>query len=80
MNPPFFSYSVSEPVGVCGQIIPWNFPILMAIFKLAPVLCTGCTTILKPAENTPLTALKLGEILLECEIPEGVVNIVPGFG
>lgn len=74
------AYEKKAPVGVCGQIIPWNFPLLMAILKLAPVLATGCTTVLKPAENTTLSALKLGEILLESGCPEGVVNIVPGYG
>ncbi len=76
----FFSYTLREPVGVCGQIIPWNFPILMAAWKLAPALACGNTVILKPAEQTPLTALRLGELLLEAGVPEGVVNILPGFG
>ena len=67
-------------MGVCGQIIPWNFPFLMSSFKIAPVLATGCTTVLKPAENTPLSALKLGDYILEAGLPEGVVNIVPGLG
>jgi len=80
MTGPFLSYTRKDPVGVCGQITPWNFPILMAIFKLAPVLATGCTTVLKPAENTPLTALKLGEYIAEAGYPEGVVNVVPGLG
>ncbi len=73
-------YTRKEPVGVCGQIIPWNFPLLMAIWKLAPVLATGCTTVLKPAEQTPLTALRLGELALEAGFPEGVVNVVAGDG
>ena len=60
MNGPYLSYTQPVPVGVCGQIIPWNFPLLMAAFKIAPVLATGCTSVLKPAENTPLSALKLG--------------------
>ena len=76
----FFSYTLREPVGVCGQIIPWNFPLLMAAWKLAPALACGNTLILKPAEQTPLTALRLGELLLEAGVPPGVVNIVPGFG
>ena len=80
MNGPFLAYEKKVPVGVCGQIIPWNFPILMAILKLAPVLATGCTTVLKPAENTTLSALKLGEILVESGMPPGVVNILPGLG
>jgi aldehyde dehydrogenase (NAD+) len=76
----FFSYTLREPVGVCGQIIPWNFPLLMAAWKLAPGLACGNTLVLKPAEQTPLTALRLGELLLEAGVPPGVVNIVPGFG
>src|SRR5262245_51581590 len=76
----FFSFTLREPVGVCGQIIPWNFPLLMAAWKLAPALACGNTCVLKPAEQTPLTALRLGELLLEAGIPPGVVNIVPGFG
>ena len=66
---PYFSYTKNDPIGVVGAIIPWNFPFLLACFKLAPVLATGCTTILKPAENTPLSALKLAEILVECGMP-----------
>jgi acyl-CoA reductase-like NAD-dependent aldehyde dehydrogenase len=77
---PYFNYTLREPVGVVGAIIPWNFPILMAAWKLAPALCAGNTVILKPAEQTPLTALMLGEILAEAGVPEGVVNIVPGYG
>ena len=80
MSGPFMAYERREPVGVCGQIVPWNFPILMSSFKIAPVLATGCTMVLKPAENTSLSALKLGEILLESGMPEGVVNILPGYG
>lgn len=76
----FFSYTTREPVGVVGQIIPWNFPLLMAAWKLGPALATGCTVVLKPAEQTPLSALRLGELILEAGYPEGVVNIVPGFG
>lgn len=80
MTGPFLSYTQNVPRGVCGQIIPWNFPLLMAIFKIAPVLATGCTSVLKPAENTPLSCLKLGEYLLEAGMPEGAINIVPGLG
>jgi len=69
-----------RPVGVCGQIIPWNFPLLMAAWKLAPALACGNTCVLKPAETTPLTAIRLAEILQECELPAGVVNIVTGAG
>jgi aldehyde dehydrogenase (NAD+) len=76
----FFSFTLREPVGVCGQIIPWNFPLLMAAWKLGPALACGNTSVLKPAEQTPLTALRLGELLLEAGVPAGVVNIVPGFG
>lgn len=76
----FMAYQNKHPLGVVGQIVPWNFPMLMATFKLAPILTTGCTTILKPAENTPLSALKLGEILVDSGVPKGVVNIVPGLG
>jgi acyl-CoA reductase-like NAD-dependent aldehyde dehydrogenase len=79
-DPNFFNFTLREPVGVCGQIIPWNFPLLMAAWKLGPALACGNTVVLKPAEQTPLTALRLGELLLEAGVPEGVVNIVPGFG
>jgi len=76
----YLAYTVREPVGVVGQIIPWNFPLLMAAWKLGPALATGCTVVLKPAEQTPLTALRLGELIQEAGIPDGVVNIVPGYG
>ena len=76
----YVSYTRPEPIGVVGQIIPWNFPLLMAAWKLGPALATGCTVVLKIAEETPLSALKLGELLLEAGLPDGVVNIVPGFG
>lgn len=76
----YHAYTRVEPVGVVGQIIPWNFPLLMAAWKLAPALTTGCTVVLKVAEETPLSALRLGEILLEAGIPAGVVNIITGFG
>ncbi|MBM7715698.1 acyl-CoA reductase-like NAD-dependent aldehyde dehydrogenase [Bacillus thermophilus] len=76
----FFNYTRHEPVGVVGQIIPWNFPIMMALWKIAPALATGCTIILKPAEQTPLSALYLGKLIEEAEFPKGVINIVPGFG
>ena len=74
------AFTRKEPVGVVAQIIPWNYPLLMAAFKIAPVLATGCTSVLKPSELTPLTALKLGEILVESGVPDGVINIVPGLG
>jgi acyl-CoA reductase-like NAD-dependent aldehyde dehydrogenase len=79
-TPDVLCYTRKEPVGVCGQMIPWNFPLLMAVWKLAPVLAAGCTTVLKPAEQTPLTALRLGALLNEARIPAGVVNIVAGDG
>ncbi len=74
------AYSLREPVGVVGQIIPWNFPLLMAAWKLGPALACGCTVILKPAEQTPLSALRLGELILEAGVPEGVLNIITGYG
>jgi aldehyde dehydrogenase (NAD+) len=77
---PMFTYLLRQPVGVVGQIIPWNFPVMMASWKLAPALACGCTVVLKPAEQSPLSALRLGELALEAGIPEGVVNIVTGFG
>jgi phenylacetaldehyde dehydrogenase len=76
----FHSYTLREPVGVVGQIIPWNFPLLMAAWKLGPALATGNCVVLKPAEQTPLTALRLAGLIAEAGIPEGVVNVVPGFG
>ncbi|MCA9433414.1 MAG: aldehyde dehydrogenase family protein [Candidatus Omnitrophica bacterium] len=76
----FLNYTLKEPVGVCGQIIPWNFPMLMAAWKLGPALATGCTVVLKPAEQTPLSALRLGELICEAGFPPGVVNILPGYG
>ena len=75
-----FPGRVAEPLGVVGQIIPWNFPLLMAAWKLAPALATGNTVVLKPAETTPLTAMKLAEIIQEADLPPGVVNIVNGAG
>src|SRR5262245_22095176 len=79
-DPSMFNFTLREPVGVCGQIIPWNFPLLMAAWKLGPALACGNTSLLKPAEQTPLTALRLGELIQEAGVPDGVVNIVPGFG
>jgi phenylacetaldehyde dehydrogenase len=76
----FHSYTLREPIGVVGQIIPWNFPLLMAAWKLGPALAAGCTVVLKPAEQTPLSALRLAELIAEAGVPEGVVNVVPGFG
>ena len=79
-SPKYFAYTRREPVGVVGQIIPWNFPLLMAAWKLGPALATGCTVVLKPAEQTPLSALLLAELIAEAGFPEGVVNVVPGYG
>ena len=76
----FHSYTLREPLGVVGQIIPWNFPLLMAAWKLGPALATGNSVVLKPAEQTPLTALRLAELIAEAGVPDGVVNVVPGFG
>jgi phenylacetaldehyde dehydrogenase len=76
----FLAYTLREPVGVVGQIIPWNFPLLMAAWKLGPALAAGCTVVIKPAEQTPLTCLRLGELVQEAGFPNGVVNIVPGYG
>ena len=80
VNGNYFCYTKHEPVGVVGQIIPWNFPLLMQAWKLGPALATGCTVVLKPAEQTPLTALRVGELIQEAGFPEGVVNILPGYG
>src|SRR5437016_7648507 len=76
----YFCYTKHEPVGVVGQIIPWNFPLLMQAWKLGPALATGNTVVMKPAEQTPLTALRVGELILEAGFPAGVVNILPGYG
>jgi phenylacetaldehyde dehydrogenase len=76
----FHSYTMREPLGVVGQIIPWNFPLLMAAWKLGPALATGNCVVLKPAEQTPLTALRLAELIAEAGVPDGVVNVVPGYG
>jgi acyl-CoA reductase-like NAD-dependent aldehyde dehydrogenase len=73
-------YTVREPVGVCAQIVPWNYPLLMAIWKVAPALAAGCAIVLKPAEQTPLTALRLGELALEAGFPEGTLNVLTGDG
>lgn len=79
-NGQVFSYTQKEPVGVCAQIVPWNFPLLMACLKIAPALAAGCTTVLKPAEQTSLTALKLADLVAEAGFPAGVVNIITGNG
>ena len=76
----YLCYTRREPVGVCGLIVPWNYPLLMACWKVAPALAAGNTVVLKPSEYTPLTALLLGEICQEVGVPDGVVNVVPGYG
>ncbi|MXP25822.1 aldehyde dehydrogenase family protein [Altererythrobacter indicus] len=76
----WLSYVLREPIGVCAQIVPWNFPLVMAVGKLAPALAAGCTVVLKPAEQTPLSTLRLGQLIQEAGIPDGVVNIVTGLG
>ena len=78
--PNMLCYTRREPVGVCAQIVPWNFPLLMAAWKLAPALAAGCTIVLKPAEQTPLSALRLGELALEAGFPPGVLNVLTGDG
>jgi phenylacetaldehyde dehydrogenase len=76
----FHGYTLQQPIGVVGQIIPWNFPLLMATWKIGPALAAGCTIVLKPAEQTPLTALHLGQLALEAGLPAGVLNVLPGYG
>ena len=76
----FLTYTLREPVGVVGAIVPWNFPTSLACWKIGPTIATGCTLVLKPSELTPLTALKLGELAQEAGLPDGVVNVVPGYG
>jgi acyl-CoA reductase-like NAD-dependent aldehyde dehydrogenase len=79
-SPNMFVYTQREPVGVCAQIIPWNFPLLMACWKICPALAAGCTIVLKPAEQTPLSAIRLGQLAVEAGFPEGVLNILTGDG
>ena len=79
-RPDALTYTVREPMGVVGAIIPWNFPLMIGMWKIAPALACGCTVVLKPAELTPLTALKIGELALAAGFPPGVLNVVPGFG
>ncbi len=79
-TPNMFVYTRREPVGVCAQIIPWNFPLMMAAWKLAPALAAGCTLVLKPAEQTPLSAIRIGQLAIEAGFPPGVINIVNGPG
>ena len=76
----YFCYTRREPTGVVGQIIPWNFPLLMLAWKWGPALASGCTVLMKPAEQTPLTALRVGELAMEAGFPAGVINIIPGYG
>ncbi len=80
INGPYFCYTRHEPVGVVGQIIPWNFPLLMQAWKLGPALATGNTVVMKTAEQTPLSALRVGELIIEAGFPAGVVNILSGYG
>ena len=81
MSPAFLTYTLREPVGVVGAIIPWNFPMIMVGWKAAPALAAGNTVVVKPAElETPLTAIRIGELALEAGLPPGVLNIVPGHG
>jgi aldehyde dehydrogenase (NAD+) len=80
VNGNYFCYTRHEPVGVVGQIIPWNFPLLMLAWKWGPALAAGCTVVMKPAEQTPLSALRVAELAMEAGIPEGVINVVPGYG
>ena len=80
VNGNYFTYTKHEPVGVVAQIIPWNFPLLMQAWKLGPALSTGCTVVMKPAEQTPLSALRVGELALEAGFPPGVLNLLPGYG
>src|SRR5262245_18893935 len=80
LGPGFLDYTVREPIGVSAQIIPWNYPIQIGARGVAPALAAGCTVVLKPAEDAPMTALRLGEIALECGLPPGVLNVIPGMG
>jgi len=79
-DPSITSLIVKEPIGVVAGIVPWNFPLMMAVWKAAPALATGCSVIIKPAEDTPLTAIRVAQIAKEAGIPDGVFNVVPGFG
>ena len=76
----YFTYTRREPVGVVGQIIPWNFPMLMAAWKWGPALAAGCTIVMKPAEQTPLSCLRMARLAQKAGIPDGVINVVPGYG
>lgn len=80
MGKPFIGLTKKQPIGVVAQIIPWNYPLLMMAWKVAPALAAGCTVVLKPAEQTPITALLLGQLFVKAGFPNGVINIVTGFG
>ena len=80
MMQPHFGMTIKQPIGVVGQIIPWNYPLLMMAWKVAPALAAGCTIVIKPAQQTPFTALMLAELFKEAGLPPGVLNIVTGFG
>ncbi len=80
LGPGFLDYTVREPIGVSAQIVPWNYPMQIGARGVAPAIAAGCTVVLKPAEDAPMTAIRLGEIALECGLPAGVVNVVPGTG
>jgi acyl-CoA reductase-like NAD-dependent aldehyde dehydrogenase len=77
---PYVGMTIKEPIGVVGQIIPWNYPLLMLSWKVAPALAAGCTIVIKPAEQTPFTALMLSNLFNQAGLPAGVVNILTGFG
>lgn len=80
MMSPYIGMTIKEPIGVVGQIIPWNYPLLMLVWKIAPALAAGCTIVIKPAEQTPFTALMLAILINEAGFPPGVINIVTGWG
>src|SRR5947209_7389821 len=77
---PYLNYTLREPVGVVGAIVPWNYPLQLAVWKVAPALACGCSIVLKPSEMTPLTALRLAELCMQAGLPEGVLNVVTGYG
>ena len=79
-EPSITSLIVKEPIGVVAGIVPWNFPLMMAVWKMAPALAAGCSVIIKPAEDTPLTAIRVARIAQEAGIPDGVLNVLPGYG
>lgn len=80
INGPFLGYTMKEPVGVVGQIIPWNFPLLMQAWKLGPALAAGCTVVMKTAEQTPVTGTMVADYIKQAGFPDGVVNMLSGFG